>query len=496
MTGITDGTILDFKYNYIEQDGYYIALSKSDFNRDMLSNLQMKMIENNAASQLLPMKLNEYNMNVQLLFDYSNKRMLSQELRMNQISSEQFYKIILQFITIIHNHKSLLLNEQNYIIHPDFIFVGRNVNEIYLTYLPIKGTLNKTSVIEQIKQVVLNLLEYVQEMSGNELQKLLILFNERNVSLDRLREEVLYIFDFNIEKDNNFEFEDINEMNIESSNENIVFNQEHSSQHTGGFLDQSMHKSKFIHKIVELLEGKNRAIIMAISTLIIAISWRIYLSILLPFVLFTAIGVTVFLVIINLLPFYVRHQVDQSYLGNIDESKESSTTLENENYIFNKTIDSMQTNHTNDDIYFKELPEHTTILTPMDQTVILSPCNVIEFNEAQQNEVYLEVKKSQNNEKENIKVKVKNDSFIIGRDDSIVHYVVDKVGVSRAHIEIMRNNMEEYEVKDLGSKNGSYLNDEKLIPYKPYVIKHQDCIRLINIDIIFCHEQSLRNFVV
>lgn len=71
--------------------------------------------------------------------------------------------------------------------------------------------------------------------------------------------------------------------------------------------------------------------------------------------------------------------------------------------------------------------------------------------------------------------------LVIGRDkgedrlDLSLQYA-KMLGVSRDHAEIFFQNGF-YFVTDLGSTNGTYINDHKLIPHKPYLLQQSDEIR-------------------
>ncbi|HEX7056434.1 MAG TPA: DUF6382 domain-containing protein [Bacilli bacterium] len=73
--------------------------------------------------------------------------------------------------------------------------------------------------------------------------------------------------------------------------------------------------------------------------------------------------------------------------------------------------------------------------------------------------------------------------ILIGRGDS-AGIVLDSVGISRAHCEIERVG-QTYAVKDLGSVNGSFLNGEKLLPYKSYTLHAGDVIRIVKAELVF-----------
>ncbi|MDK8182926.1 DUF6382 domain-containing protein [Paenibacillus sp. UMB4589-SE434] len=67
--------------------------------------------------------------------------------------------------------------------------------------------------------------------------------------------------------------------------------------------------------------------------------------------------------------------------------------------------------------------------------------------------------------------------FVIGRADQGVHYYIPQMGISKLHCELI-NEETHISIKDLGSKNGTELQDELLIPYKSYLIQNGDCFKI------------------
>ncbi|KOP66778.1 hypothetical protein AMS62_17200 [Bacillus sp. FJAT-18019] len=63
--------------------------------------------------------------------------------------------------------------------------------------------------------------------------------------------------------------------------------------------------------------------------------------------------------------------------------------------------------------------------------------------------------------------------FIIGRSPDVAQFVAQGVGTSRAHVELSRESGE-YVLKDLGSKNGTVLKGEAMVPYKEYPLMEGD----------------------
>ncbi len=70
--------------------------------------------------------------------------------------------------------------------------------------------------------------------------------------------------------------------------------------------------------------------------------------------------------------------------------------------------------------------------------------------------------------------------FTIGRAADVSQHVETAAGISRAHVELELCKGT-YMIKDIGSRNGTILNEETLIPYKAYELREGDTFRLAGI---------------
>jgi pSer/pThr/pTyr-binding forkhead associated (FHA) protein len=70
-------------------------------------------------------------------------------------------------------------------------------------------------------------------------------------------------------------------------------------------------------------------------------------------------------------------------------------------------------------------------------------------------------------------------AWTIGRDPAIAHYTIDSKGVSRVHAEWICDEAGQVQVRDLGSRNGSYLNGELLVPFKPQPFGADDVLAIV-----------------
>ncbi len=73
----------------------------------------------------------------------------------------------------------------------------------------------------------------------------------------------------------------------------------------------------------------------------------------------------------------------------------------------------------------------------------------------------------------NESIRLRKGSFIIGRAEDGVHYHEKSVGTSRNHVELEVRQGQVF-IKDLGSRNGTQLKGEALVPYKSYPMQDGD----------------------
>ena len=82
------------------------------------------------------------------------------------------------------------------------------------------------------------------------------------------------------------------------------------------------------------------------------------------------------------------------------------------------------------------------------------------------------------------KVEINVPEFVIGRQADEVNYHIDNSHISRKHTVIIRNNNQFY-LKDLESKNKTYLNGFEILPQQAFKLSHGDEIKVFDIPFKF-----------
>lgn len=122
-------------------------------------------------------------------------------------------------------------------------------------------------------------------------------------------------------------------------------------------------------------------------------------------------------------------------------------------------------------------PAATTLLAPPAATVLLKP---LPEAERKGETPYLETTNNGQTEK----IALRKSVFVFGRQEHEVDYALDDAGISRIHAEIVREDGS-LALKDLGSRNGTSLNGETLVPYRPYPLQDGDVIAVARTEFVF-----------
>ncbi|KEQ24378.1 DUF6382 domain-containing protein [Paenibacillus tyrfis] len=123
-----------------------------------------------------------------------------------------------------------------------------------------------------------------------------------------------------------------------------------------------------------------------------------------------------------------------------------------------------------------DLAMRTTLLAPQDATVFLGKVP----RPSDRSCACLEVFRNGVRER----IQLHKNSFVIGRAGAGADWVHEEAGVSRLHAEFVKDD-EGYAVKDLGSRNGTTVNGESLVPYRVHQLKEGDIVKIVSTEFTF-----------
>jgi hypothetical protein len=470
--------IYGLRYDFFYRQGLVMKLHRGDgIYAQELSGIQLRMLESNTIPRLLPLEVQEIDFQISLLYQLHSKRMLSQVLKAEGLTKAQFIKLMFAILCALEQSGNYMLNESQYLLKENFIFIGSEITDVYLTYLPFQQLVGEIPLHSQVGMLIRRLIEIVKPDEREGLDELLNACNEDfNLSAFKQKliewmgkpqmnkvvqtqiETPIVISQTPLKQEDSLIFSPMPrplfqkdpELELRQFNEPLGAAGNHSDEIDNPFL----------------LSQRNRLLILVVIFLVLAFIWKSYLDHPNDAVLYIVSGASLLLIDLWLLFSFIGVPRAQRWnkLINLKNNKPVSPQV---------SEPKLQVNIHD---YYQNLHKHTTLLsgTPSNATVFLGNSHADGITTLKVRTALIEVSK------EGFKQQIPmiGNSFTIGRGEEECSYVEHEAGVSRLHAEIFKA-LEGYGVKDLGSKNGTLLNDEPLVPYQSYPFKEGDTLRIL-----------------
>nr|WP_275691013.1 DUF6382 domain-containing protein [Paenibacillus aceris] len=440
---------------------------------EALSTLQVKMLEANTIPKLLPLEIQEVDFRIKLLYRLAAKRMLAQVIRVEGLSKLHFAKLMYAIVCALEESKNYMLHETGFVLRDNFIFIGADWSDVFLTYVPMMESCEEEDVITSLKglirQIAVNIIDDEKKELETYLDSMLLI-----QSLQELKANLRELMD--------------GKSNVQEGLPKPLWKQNTLNQSTS--LKSPLDETSLLHNpIVEVhtantsqrisftpLPQKSQTLVLASGILAAAFLWQNYVSFPSTSKLHLTLGMTILLVDIWFVSKFLglpRYQHDEA-------KRQVSTSYHAESQSENKSdvIPELQDKSVDIQSHYQNLHMHTTLIQNKEHNATVFLGNL--KNKTQGPRLELQVQGTSKS------VLILNDPFTIGRGDTHIKVdcVLDEAGVSRVHAEITKSDGG-YELKDAGSTNGTCLNGEPLVTYQPYLLKDGDEIRILRQEMIF-----------
>ncbi|MDR6882311.1 DUF6382 domain-containing protein [Bacillus sp. 3255] len=457
--------LFGLRSEFVYLHGHYLRLYKegeSSLTEKELSALQVKMLEANTIPNLLPLEIHEVDFRISLMYKLGAKRMLGHVLKVEGLTFAHFAKLVYTVFSAIEGSKNYMLHESGFVLKENFIFIGSDWMDVYLTYVPLDMNRMEeeryTSFFHFMKQMAMEL---------NDVER-----HEAEAWLDTLPPEMepkLYK-----EKLLNL----MNEHNRRQINKLPPPIRQRSEKSESAPLNGSFKEPEAMMPIVsERLLAERYGYRIAFTPVRTRTQWLVLTGVILA------------------AAFTWRHYVDSPSTSSLHLSAGLTVLFTDLWFIVKflgvpayRTIEESRTSQEPEkppaeppdlEAHYQNLHMHTTLLRQKqsEATVFLgsiinkSPGPRLEWEDLTGEKNF---------------ISLRNESFSIGRgdDNHSMDYVLEEAGVSRIHAEIRRNG-QGYEVQDTGSTNGTSLNGEPMVANRPYPLIDGDEIRIVRRTFIF-----------
>lgn len=489
--------IYDLSYDFIQQNGNYMVFiekNKRLLESDDLVSLQMKMIRSNVIPFFVPLIIEEMDFKVRLHYEITSKKMFSVYLKEKALSRTEYYALFLKIIEVLEDSQLYLLDQNSYLLKQDFIFIGKDIQDVFLTYLPLKGISGKGPVVEELKDLLIHVASQTDGLKGSEFKSILRFVDEPSFNLGSLK-ELLTELQSNQKHPKSSKPEEavhasseyVNEQPEESlvSESQVPFHEPFLSNPAySPPKSEDLSDTDQAEESGSMISQREKIVMGAFTVVALALIWKFRGYFPMQYSLNICSGLSI-LVILSVY-FYLKKRHPVYKQTNAESaaalSEEGLNAFNSQSLPLYREVESkpllwkdmsenliQYSNHSEEysEEYYDHLNENTTLLPQSNDTVILEG----EVHESRGSYLIKE------HDGDTEKINLIQPSFIIGRNPETVQYVLESESVSRSHLEITMSD-NEYSVKDLGSKNGSLLNDKVLVPYKMYALKDQDKITI------------------
>jgi hypothetical protein len=509
------GTIYNLEYEYSTQNGQSLVFTKKD-NSDLtpsdLHAVQLKMIQSNQIPHMLPLALEHIDLVAKLHYDIKSKQKLVTYLRDNKTTMNDYYQLFLSIINTLEDASSYMLEQNQYILKMEFLYVGTHANDVYLTYLPIKDVEKDTTVTEDLKQLLTDVAGEIEGLQGNEFKSILNYIKQSSFSLPGLKKLLLELISLRSNVYQQQYAHPDTQQTTESyqktgQEENYRTEGQQSSSNQPIVAGSENAKKQKKKRNLPPLTSRERLYLILGSVLLLAMSWKLFeMS---PtngmLILSSLLSIVIVAGAVTYWKFWRPgvKPVETEETEQTEEPKKTEKAKQPKVAYEQSTPQAFRQEAQPEPVQpvFHPEPQRaplqpafaaeaafamdTTLLNvDHDDTVLLEEEPEVGDVSAIKVENFPVLTRESEGE-ESIPVEVDQQNFIIGRNDEAVSYVETAVGVSRIHVEIVKINDESYGVKDLGSKNGSKLNGNPMVPYKLYALNENDELTLGRAQYVF-----------
>ncbi|MFD1449681.1 MULTISPECIES: DUF6382 domain-containing protein [Oceanobacillus] len=459
-----------YHIDQITSNGGYMKLkqtSEKGFTADDFQELQLKMIQSNDIPRLLPISLEEMNEEITVFYKTEGLRKLRPFAKERPLSMQNYYALFINIIQALQDSNNNMLSEDHFVLDEEYIYIGDGYHQVYLMYVPLKEGVANSALYESLKKLLLNMASEVKGLNGVQFKTIL-----------------------NYIKDPGFSLHGIKQLLSQLQKQSRQGEDEESDYQKEASQPKEIIKIKKVRKMPPLA-SKVKTYSILIGLLLLAGVWRLYMdagntpmlivSIILSLIIICGVYVYWFVWRPGVKPIITEKEVKVkskpakqmiSYKNNKETNIEEQQTVEEisaTEIITNQQVQSQDAaevepiTSTDDDIQ-----EETN-----DQTMLLDETEMIPEKSRKKIRNYLVIDRDGAEEE----IQLEKDNFIIGRAEKGTDLIEKAVGISRLHVELVKLS-DTYGIKDLGAKNGTYINNEKIIPYKIYELSSEDTIQI------------------
>ncbi len=447
---------LRFEYGFdSDVSNSYLAV-KLDDDAKLLTH-QGEIIANNPNPAFVPFHIRRENESTVIYYNITSKVSLYQYLQRKGLNKKELLDLLRGITKNLMLCGNYLLDLSGFVIHMDFIYINPATAEVSLVYIPVHCDRDTLGIFKSfLKELVVNSADVDVESADNYMQRILNYLKSETFSLDDFNRLLMELRSSG----------NLYSSQAKAVNRNKGADEAESIKSKGnipsdaGVVGVADPKSYGRRSIAGIILGQVLIILAAaISFLLLMSGGRLDLT--------SAAGVVIIAGALEML--FIKRTAD----NRSKKAQEPDCTARSETEKCGISPNTVQKRGKK-----SSKGSQGTAHVSVD---VIKACDTVMISEAlSEAHPYLESIGAHKGER----IRIDKDRFLIGRLGSMVDYVIQGSTVGKLHAEIMARGGG-YLLKDLNSRNGTYINDSRIVSNKEFEIKNNDKIRFSNYEYIF-----------
>lgn len=187
-----DTEINGFRVRF-EQRGVHTMIleRKQGLARHDLSEVQIRMLSSGQVPHLLPVQVQEIDLDVKLHYEIGQGRMLPYELKSRKLTLRDAILFLTCILNTLGRSTEYMLHEQRYFLHERLLFIRKDWGDVWLTYVP--GTIEELPPLRiQLEKLLTLLIQALEDSKQNtgDLRTLRTLCQNDDWSLPAMAKQV------------------------------------------------------------------------------------------------------------------------------------------------------------------------------------------------------------------------------------------------------------------------------------------------------------------
>jgi len=460
-------TLHGLSWERVDRGGYCLLFSREPaLKLTDLVTTEWKMLSSCSIPGLLPLTLEETDMRIQLLYEFTGRRPVLFGGQPTRYSREEYARLLIGIVAVLENCAVYLLSPDRYVLDPAHVYLSGSLSEPELLYLPLRDMDQEPGIEERFRELAAvlwqhidwhgehedrDLWEELQEADGYRAVKRILINSLHHITRSPVRAQA------------------------QPGGPGKREPQRLQPHLTPAQLPAvpSPPSPPSIRFDAAPLTSQSRPTRQTSAALIgVAALWLMYSILPEEGMLYISLGLSLLLLDLIYAWWKLPGPQAEAAIAAAEVSLESTLREDTPWRKYPELWPDQAMTPPAARIpvaeHYAASPDRTVLLPNQSQATVLLGKSV----KTEPEEAYLEYKDSQSLSVTRLPIGA--DGLVLGRDSDSTPFMRDDRQVSRRHVELLRMDGGLLHLRDLGSKNGTRLNAEALIPYREYPLGDGD----------------------